>query len=253
MFKVLAAEYDAVHKEDFEYGSNERNSFWLIVLIHTPVELNVDGYYIKYPENSIMLFRPHQVYHYRACDNTYANDYTRFITDDDYYFNAKIPAVESIPFEEAWYYHRLFQLITTEFVSSNPNKELLMEKLMQVIFTKISFRFDFAPAQNICKSVYDLKDEIFKHPEIEWTLPLMAKKINLSVSHLENTYRQTFDITCMGDVITARITLAKRYLKNSRYSVAEIIPLCGYTSAEHFFRQFKKLTGLTPNQYRKNS
>ena len=79
-----------------------------------------------------------------------------------------------------------------------------------------------------------------------------VQKLNLSISHLENIYKQTFDTTCMEDVITARIALAKRYLKNSKYSVAEIIPLCGYTSAEHFFRQFKKLAGLTPNQYRKS-
>ncbi len=253
MFKVLTAEFDAVHKSDFEFNSHGRDPFWLIVLVHTPFELIVDGAYERYPENSMMLFRPNQTYSYRACEERYSNDYTRFVTDDDSYYNSKIPIAEPVYVGDGWYYHRLFQLITSEFSSANERKDLIMDKLMQAIFTKLSCLFSFSPANSVCKSVYDLKDEIMKHPEIDWTLQLMSKKLNLSISHLENTYKQTFNTTCMEDVIASRIALAKRYLKNSKYSVTEIIPLCGYSSAEHFFRQFKRITGLTPNQYRKNN
>ena len=34
-------------------------------------------------------------------------------------------------------------------------------------------------------------------------------------------------------------------------SVAHIAESCGYENVEHFNRQFKKITGFSPNQYRK--
>jgi YesN/AraC family two-component response regulator len=54
----------------------------------------------------------------------------------------------------------------------------------------------------------------------------------------------------MDDVINSRINLAKKYLIYDHYTIAELVPLCGYSNMEHFFRQFKKITGETPNRFR---
>jgi YesN/AraC family two-component response regulator len=78
----------------------------------------------------------------------------------------------------------------------------------------------------------------------------MAEKLNISVGYLEEIYKNTFGVTCMEDVISSRINLAKKYLLYDHYSIAEIVTLCGYRNIEHFFRQFKKITGITPNRFR---
>lgn len=47
-----------------------------------------------------------------------------------------------------------------------------------------------------------------------------------------------------------RIDKAKEYLLSTKHSVAYISELVGYTNAQSFIRMFKKLTGVTPGQFR---
>ena len=56
----------------------------------------------------------------------------------------------------------------------------------------------------------------------------------------------------MQDVIKNRIILAKDNLANTDYSIKKIANICGYSNTEHFSRQFKKETGMSPKQYRES-
>ena len=64
-------------------------------------------------------------------------------------------------------------------------------------------------------------------------------------------YRQTFGITCINDVIESKIKLACDLLSSTNDTVSSIAAKCGYESDVHFMRQFKKMTGCTPSEYRK--
>lgn len=54
----------------------------------------------------------------------------------------------------------------------------------------------------------------------------------------------------MKDLIQARIESSKFYLRTSDLPVEAVAHCCGYESELHYMRQFKKMTGLTPTQYR---
>jgi YesN/AraC family two-component response regulator len=47
-----------------------------------------------------------------------------------------------------------------------------------------------------------------------------------------------------------RVNRAKFMLQSYRMSVKEIAATCGYSDAAYFCRVFRKVTGLTPMQYR---
>ena len=49
----------------------------------------------------------------------------------------------------------------------------------------------------------------------------------------------------------ARVVLAQAYLKQSRYSVAEIANMVGYSNVPSFHRAFKRVTSKTPSEFRK--
>ena len=55
----------------------------------------------------------------------------------------------------------------------------------------------------------------------------------------------------MDDLIHARIDTAKNRLCNSDESIHQLAADLGYRNVTHFCRQFKKITGLTPMEFRK--
>jgi AraC family transcriptional regulator len=44
---------------------------------------------------------------------------------------------------------------------------------------------------------------------------------------------------------------AKELLQEPELTVTDIALECGFTHQSHFAKQFKRLTGMTPNQFRK--
>ena len=58
-------------------------------------------------------------------------------------------------------------------------------------------------------------------------------------------------ITYTEVVRTIRIERSQDFLVNTTMTVANIAEAIGYDTPEHYIRQFKKHTGLTPSAYRK--
>ncbi|MDY5179916.1 helix-turn-helix domain-containing protein, partial [Butyribacter sp.] len=79
----------------------------------------------------------------------------------------------------------------------------------------------------------------------------IAAKLNLSTSYFQHTYKKIFGISVHQDIIKARIEHAARLLQGSNNSISEIAAICGYENLEHFSRQFKKIKGVSPQQFRK--
>lgn len=48
-----------------------------------------------------------------------------------------------------------------------------------------------------------------------------------------------------------RISYAEILLQTTTFSMESIAEACGYSNPVHFFRQFKKIKGITPAKYRK--
>lgn len=51
-------------------------------------------------------------------------------------------------------------------------------------------------------------------------------------------------------VLRCRIEATKRLLKNSEYPVMEILELVGVKNNSYFFTAFKKIIGVTPEEFR---
>ncbi|MDE5950341.1 MAG: AraC family transcriptional regulator, partial [Acetatifactor sp.] len=80
----------------------------------------------------------------------------------------------------------------------------------------------------------------------------MAQEMHLSAGYLQILYRKMFGVSCMDDVIAGRIRKARELLAYTEKPVSEIADDCGYHNVEHFCRQFRQQTGLTPGAFRRN-
>ena len=85
----------------------------------------------------------------------------------------------------------------------------------------------------------------------EWDLNLMAKKCGLGRSAFSEYCKKITNKTPLTYLRHLRIKRACKMLQNSlEMNVKKISSLCGYHSNQYFTREFRRVTGVTPTEYR---
>jgi AraC family transcriptional regulator len=72
----------------------------------------------------------------------------------------------------------------------------------------------------------------------------------LSVNHLLRTFKQAYGQSPHQFLIKTRIERSKYLLKNTNYTINEIVEIIGFECPSSFIRLFKSLNKLTPGKYR---
>lgn len=84
------------------------------------------------------------------------------------------------------------------------------------------------------------------------TLNEMAQAVNLSAEHLRRLFKSEIGMTPVQYQKKLRLLEARRLLESTFLNVQEIMVRVGLSDDSHFVRDFKKVYGLTPAQYRSN-
>ena len=83
------------------------------------------------------------------------------------------------------------------------------------------------------------------------TLEEIGKRFFISTNTLCKRFQETM-LCSVGEYLTSvRLNKAKMYLLTTKKGMEEIAELCGFSSANYFGQQFKKLFGCSPLRYRK--
>jgi AraC-like DNA-binding protein len=101
--------------------------------------------------------------------------------------------------------------------------------------------------------IQQLCQEIEQRPGHRWNIAEMARRTNLSPTHLSRLFKQMRNIPPGAFVIRTRIRLAKHHLRLSNTPLSVLAEKLGYCDPFAFSRQFKKVTGQSPSQYRRLS
>jgi AraC family L-rhamnose operon transcriptional activator RhaR/AraC family L-rhamnose operon regulatory protein RhaS len=78
----------------------------------------------------------------------------------------------------------------------------------------------------------------------------LAKQANMSVRHFTRIFHNVYKSSPNAYIIQHRIQYSYSLLKNSDLTIADVAYKCGFNDSTYYTRQFKKLTGITPKQYR---
>ena len=84
------------------------------------------------------------------------------------------------------------------------------------------------------------------------SLTMVADKFNISVPYLSALFKTSAGVNFSNYVEGLRIEKAKGLLKNTTMNVGEIAAATGYGSANSFCRAFKRVTGDSASEYRKD-
>lgn len=85
------------------------------------------------------------------------------------------------------------------------------------------------------------------------SLNLLSEKFGLSPRYLSRIFKDVYGDKFVDYMTEVRINRAKELLRETADSVQEIAEKVGYVHAVSFNRAFKKITGLTPGDYRNTS
>lgn len=82
------------------------------------------------------------------------------------------------------------------------------------------------------------------------TLNEVANHIHMNGSYFSTLFKKIMDVNFIDYLTNYRIEKAKELLMNSSLKVYEISKKVGYSSEKHFFKVFKKIVGISPNELR---
>ena len=111
--------------------------------------------------------------------------------------------------------------------------------------TKISI------STNAISPMLEIKDYIDTHCFGNISSKTIAETFNMKLNTLEVKFKKHYKISIQQYILQKLIEEAKSKLKNDTLSVTDIALRTGFNNPSYFSKYFKKLTGMTPTQYRK--
>lgn len=79
----------------------------------------------------------------------------------------------------------------------------------------------------------------------------VAEYVHLNEEYFSRLFRRQTGATFKDFILKEKMTEAMRLLKNSRLSVSIVASKVGYDNFSHFSKMFKRVTDMTPQEYRK--
>ena len=113
---------------------------------------------------------------------------------------------------------------------------------------------NMADAPNMLRPYMEL-NEVLEYVREHYAEPIkidqLAEIMHLSTSQFERRFRKAFQISPTRHILNVRIRAACNLLTTTNDTVASIALESGFYDQSHFIRGFKKITGLSPGEYRK--
>ncbi len=143
----------------------------------------------------------------------------------------------------------------------------LVDEFKEVLQMQNSVRIAFETAghyvERILKQVADEHKKESNRPIKEaqkyinehFTSPVSLEEVSTIVgfnaTYFSTLFKKETGMNFLEYVTTVRMKAAKQLLADSKKSILDISHEVGYSDFKHFTKQFKKITGLTPSEYRK--
>lgn len=96
-----------------------------------------------------------------------------------------------------------------------------------------------------------VKDYLEIHYADDVSLEQVADKLNITASYLSTYFKENTGMNFSDYLNEIRIQKAKQFLQAPDIKIKDVAEKVGYMNVNSFFRMFKKSTGLTPGEFRR--
>ena len=116
--------------------------------------------------------------------------------------------------------------------------------------------------KNICRTDADISYSEIVRPALEFmmknfqediSIEQLAELVHLSKSYFMGCFKKAVGVGAIEHLTQLRINAACEALSNTDTLISDIAFNCGYSNLSNFNRQFKKIVGCSPNEYKKRN
>ncbi len=257
MIAVMNCGHDSRHKTKFHMLRKTGVPNYILLLVKTEAFFELNGSIETTAPNMAILFDRNSYMHYGSKHSFYNDDWIHFdmIGEPDLLEQLHIPFRQPIYLPQISQLSNYVRMLVQESHADTPHRQELQDALMRLLLYSLDSQIMVLPAMaNAHKHyqrIHQLRINIHNTPHKKWTVDAMAEYVHMSPYYFQHLYKKLYHISCIQEVILARIERAKFYLTTTDMSVRELADSCGYENEMHFIRQFKKKEGLTPTQFRR--
>ena len=108
------------------------------------------------------------------------------------------------------------------------------------------------PGRDFPKTFMNLEQALRQNLSHQWTVEEMSALVGLGTTLFNEKVKSYSGFSPINYLINIRIAEAIKLLKRPDISLTDIALDTGFYSSQHFSTTFKKLTGYTPSEFRKN-
>ncbi|HEY8803678.1 MAG TPA: AraC family transcriptional regulator [Clostridium sp.] len=162
------------------------------------------------------------------------------------------PILRSGPLSEE--IENLFHTMHSQIYSGNIGAEEISHYLLMALITLILKQIDRnidTEENNEYLEVKHIKKYIDEHYSEDLTLEYIRETLNVSLSYLCHTFKETTGYAPIQYIMRRRIGKAQSLLISTQYSATEIASMVGYNNSNYFNTIFTRIIGMSPIKYRK--
>ncbi len=139
--------------------------------------------------------------------------------------------------------------------SEGIHKRLFLEsKVLELLRLKIAQGMrrseEYTAKKPMLKQIYQIKKIISADLKASYTIPQLARISGLNEFVVKKEFKRVFGKSLSSYTLDLKMTQAKRMLKSTNQNICEIADQVGYKNATHFSAAFKRMEGVTPNNFR---
>ena len=127
--------------------------------------------------------------------------------------------------------------------------------LLENMLYGILCNFYFSGEENLSKSshlVLKIKEYIVTQDGAPVTLKELADRFGYTPNHLSTLIFQETGFRAKDFIDRERVAIAQRFLQYSNLKINELASLMGFNDINYFRKFYKRITGETPSEYKKN-